>query len=173
MDVDKSTLFVKLLAEHERKLQHYIRVLIPNSAAADDVLQESKLAMWQHFDKFEEGSNFNAWSHRFVFNRVLAWRKKKGRENDRVIFTDSFYEMLDEKYHDETEHVELKIESLQGCIAKLESEQRTMMKLRYFEKLSIDEVASNLGKTVTATYRALSRTRVTLRECVNRNLASE
>ena len=129
--------------------------------------------MWQHFEKFEEGSNFNAWSHRFVFNRVLAWRKKKGRENDRVVFTDAFYEMLDDKYQNEAERVELKIESLQSCIAKLETEQKSMMKLRYFEKESIETIASQIGKTVTATYRSISRIRVALRECVKRSLAAE
>ena len=173
MNPEQSTLFVKLLAEHERKLQHYVRVLIPNSDAADDVLQESKLAMWQHFEKFDAGSNFNAWAHRFVFNRVLAWRKKKGRDNDRVIFTDEFYEMLDEKYTAQAERIELKIETLKGCISKLEYEQRSMLKLRYFDRREIEQVASAAGKTVTAAYRALSRIRVALRECVSRNLTSE
>ena len=173
MDNDKSTLFVKLLAEHEKRLQHYVRILVPNSAAADDVLQESKMAMWQHFEKFEEGTNFNAWAHRFVFNRVLAFRKRKGRENDVHIFTDAFYEMLDDKYSQEAERVELKIESLQTCIDKLESSQKVMLKMRYFEKAEIEDVAAKIGKTVTAAYRSLSRVRVALRECVNRNLVQE
>lgn len=170
MDDEKSILFVKLLAEHERRLQHYVRILVPNSAAADDILQESKIAMWQHFQKFEEGTNFNAWAHRFVFNRVLAYRKRKGRDNDLHIFTDAFYEMLDEKYSKEADRVELKIESLQTCINKLEKDQKTMLKMRYFEKAEIEEVANKIGKTVTAAYRSLSRVRVALRECVNRNL---
>lgn len=173
MDNDKSTLFVKLLAEHEKRLQHYVRILVPNSTAADDVLQESKMAMWQHFEKFEEGTNFNAWAHRFVFNRVLAFRKRKGRENDVHIFTDAFYEMLDDKYSQEAERVELKIESLQTCIDKLESSQKVMLKMRYFEKAEIEDVAAKIGKTVTAAYRSLSRVRVALRECVNRNLVQE
>ncbi|MCM8529813.1 MAG: sigma-70 family RNA polymerase sigma factor [Lentisphaeraceae bacterium] len=170
MDQDKSTLFVKLLAEHERRLQHYIRVLMPESSSADDILQESKMVMWQHFEKFEEGSNFNAWAHHFVFNRVLAYRKTKGRENNRFVFSDEFYEMLDDKYTKEADRVELKIETLHSCIAKLETEQRNMLKFRYFEKMDIDQVAEKISKTITATYRALSRIRFDLRSCVNKNI---
>ena len=170
MDQDKSTLFVKLLAEHERRLQHYIRVLMPESSSADDVLQESKMAMWQHFEKFEEGSNFNAWAHRFVFNRVLAYRKTKGRENSRFTFSDEFYEMLDEKYSKEADRIDLKINTLHSCISKLDSEQRNMLKLRYFERMNIDQVAKTITKTVTATYRSLSRIRFDLKQCVKRNI---
>ena len=169
MDSEKSTLFVKLLAEHERRLQHYARVLVPDSSIADDILQESKMAMWQHFEKFEEGTNFNAWSHRFVFNRVLAYRKRKGRDNDLHIFTDGFYEMLDEKYNRNTEQAEQKIECLNDCINKLDSEQRQILKMRYFDKSDIEEIAEKIGKTVTATYRTLSRIRFALKDCVNRN----
>ena len=169
MDSEKSTLFVKLLAEHERRLQHYARVLVPDSSIADDILQESKMAMWQHFEKFEEGTNFNAWAHRFVFNRVLAYRKRKGRDNDLHIFTDGFYEMLDEKYTRNTEQAEQKIECLNDCINKLDSEQRQILKMRYFDKSDIEEIAEKIGKTVTATYRTLSRIRFALRDCVNRN----
>lgn len=173
MDEDRNAVFVKLLAEHERRLQHYVRVLLPNPSAADDVLQESKIAMWQHFDKFEIGSNFNAWAHRFVFNRVLAYRKTKKRYNDHFILSDDFYEMISEQVESNEDEVESKIDHLKVCLEKLPAQQKSLMKLRYFEEASIESIAEKIGKKLDATYRSISRIRVTLRECVNQQWVTE
>lgn len=173
MEEDRNELFVKLLAEHERKLQHYVRILLNNQSAADDVLQESKIAMWQHFDNFEIGSNFNAWAHRFVFNRVLAYRKVKKRENDRFILSDDFYEMISDQVENKAEETEEKIACLHQCMKKLPQEQRTMLRMRYFEESSIEKIAEKINKSVDATYRSLSRIRVTLRECVHKTWTIE
>jgi RNA polymerase sigma-70 factor, ECF subfamily len=170
---DRSMLFVRLLAEHERRLQHYVRVLIPDTDGADDVLQESKLAMWQHFEKFSEGTNFNAWAHRFVFNRVLEHRRKKGRDNDLHLFSDEFYEMISDKFEKNSDKVETQIEQLKSCIQGLETEQRKILELRYFKKNAIEQIAEAVGKTATATYRALSRVRFSLRDCLLKNTITE
>ena len=129
--------------------------------------------MWQHFDNFELGSNFNAWAHRFVFNRVLAYRKTKKRENDRFILSDDFYEMISDHAENKAEETEEKMACLNQCMEKLPQEQRTMLRMRYFEEASIEKIAEKINKSVDATYRSLSRIRVSLRECVHKTWTVE
>jgi len=173
MEEDRNSIFVKLLAEHERRLQHYVRTLIPNANSADDVLQESKIAMWQHFDKFEIGTNFNAWAHRFVFNRVLAFRKTKKRDNDHFILSDDFYEMISEQFESNTDEVEEKIDFLKTCLENLPQDQKSIMKMRYYDESSVEDISEKIGKKMDATYRSISRIRVSLRECVSQKWAVE
>jgi RNA polymerase sigma-70 factor (ECF subfamily) len=42
------------------------------------------------------------------------------------------------------------------------------VQLRYYEDLEIEQVAERVRRTVGAVYRALSRVRMTLLECVER-----
>ena len=45
--------FVRLLAEHERQLSGYVHALIPLWQDAEDVLQNTKLRLWEQFDSFQ------------------------------------------------------------------------------------------------------------------------
>jgi RNA polymerase sigma-70 factor (ECF subfamily) len=48
-----------------------------------------------------------------------------------------------------------------------------MVTLRYFDDMEIEAVADRIKSTVAAVYRALSRVRYTLMECVNKQLKQE
>ena len=45
--------------------------------------------------------------------------------------------------------------------------------LRYFEDLEIEQVAERVKRTEAAVYRALSRVRMSLMECVQKQIAAE
>jgi len=62
---------------------------------------------------------------------------------------------------------------LRACLAKLPKEHRQMVTLRYFEEMEIEAVADRIKSTVAAVYRALSRVRYTLLECMNKQLRQE
>ena len=54
--------FVRLLAEHERRLTAYVHALIPLWQDAEDVLQNTKLRLWEQFDSFRPDGDFAAWA---------------------------------------------------------------------------------------------------------------
>lgn len=161
--------YVQLLAEHERYLSGYVYGMIPNSTDAEDVLQDIKMALWKEFDTFELGTNFGAWSRKLAFHRVMASRKKKAIEGKRLIFSDTCVEFLAEQAGEEPEQVHTMARKLSGCLAKLKVHQKELLALRYKEVFSIEEIALKTGKSVAASYRALSRTRGALRDCLKLN----
>ena len=163
---DKSELFITLLAEHERALTRYVLALIPYPIDAEDILQESKLVMWRHFAQYETGTNFKAWARQIIFNRILAFRKKKGKETERYVFSDKFYETVNEDLVENHDKREAEIKGLKKCIAGLQDVHQEMVSLRYSKSLSIEEVAEEIGRTVGATYRSLSRIRSSLKKCL-------
>jgi len=163
--------FVRLLAQNQRRLFVYVHTLVPNHADAEEVLQNTNLVLWREFGTFETGTNFAAWACRVALNQVLAWRKK--RQRDRLQFSDDFLAAIAKETQDANDALEEQSRVLSDCLAKLPSDQRELIRLRYTEEGAIEAVASRVRRTVEATYRALSRIRHTLHECVIRTLARE
>lgn len=163
------TPFVKLLAEHERYLGGYVYHLIPNAADAEDVLQDIKVALWKAFDQYELGTNFGAWSRKVAFHRVMAFRKKKAIEGKRLTFSDECFEYLSDHYSDDSHHIDEMAKRLAVCISKLKKPHQELVSLRYKESFSIEETSVRTGKTIAACYRALSRIRLALRQCLQQS----
>ena len=84
--------YVRLLAEQERRLAGYVHALVPRWQDAEDVLQETKLRLWEQFDSFQPGTNFAAWSFTIAGYMVRTHRKQRRRE--RVCFSDDVLEKL-------------------------------------------------------------------------------
>jgi RNA polymerase sigma-70 factor, ECF subfamily len=163
--------FVRLLGQYQRRLFLYVLSLVPRWNDAEEVMQETHLVLWREFERFEIGSNFLAWASRVAFHQVLAWRKR--RQRDRLQLSDAVLELVVEEATRDADALEERAAALTGCIEKLPDQQRDLLRLRYTNELSIEEVARRAGRTVEAAYRALSRIRQTLHECVSRSLLQE
>jgi RNA polymerase sigma-70 factor (ECF subfamily) len=163
--------YVRLLSQNQRRVTLYVLSLVPRWNDAEEIIQETNLVLWREFDRFELGTNFAAWACKVAFHQVLAWQKRRGR--DRLRFTPEFLEAVAGDAAAAADHLDQRGRLLEGCIRKLPDGQRELLRLRYVENCSIDEVASRLDRTATAVYRALSRIRQTLYQCVTRSLAKE
>ena len=163
---DRGEYFVKLLAQHERQLASYVSTFVYSGSDADDILQETKLALWRSFDQFQEGTNFGAWARKAAFNRILNFRRRKARESDRLIFSEACLERLAGTFEQETDAREERMDTLSDCVTKLSADHRKLLAGRYLDAISIEELAKKSKRSVQATYRVLSRIRLKLRDCV-------
>lgn len=158
--------FVELLARHDVRLTSYVMSMVPSASDAQDILQDTKLALWQSFNNYESGTNFGAWARRAALHRILDFRKRKSRENKHIWFSDRCYELLAEEFESEPDLRDESILRLRECIAKLTQRNRQLLVIRYFQDSSIDDAAARVGRSVEATYRRLSRIRLALRNCL-------
>jgi len=163
--------FVRLLAANQRRVYVYVMSLVPNATEADEVLQETNLVLWREFAKFEPGSNFAAWACKVAMFQVLAWRKR--RKRDRLDFSPEFLEAVASESADNAEALEERGRLLAQCVAKLPAHQQEMLDRRYRRGESVEAIAAAADRTAEAVYRALSRVRASLHECVTRSLAQE
>jgi RNA polymerase sigma-70 factor (ECF subfamily) len=166
----KAEEFVVLLARHERLLGAYVMTMVPLPADADDILQEAKVVMWHAFAHFELGTNFAAWARKVCFHQVLAFRKRRHR--DRLVFSDDFIQAVADEMDQAGDALVQRERALHGCLAKLSTEHRRVLELRYHENLDIEDMAMRLGRTSTALYRLLSRIRQSLHGCITQSLAA-
>jgi RNA polymerase sigma-70 factor (ECF subfamily) len=170
-DADRTTEFLTLLTQHDRALGVYVYALVSSGADADDILQQTKMVMWKSFDQFEPGTNFLAWARKVAFHQILGYRRQKKKEHlplDEDVLEAVHHEVS--RLAGEDDH---RREALQSCLHKLPTEHRQLVLLRYYEDLEVEEVAKRIASTAGAVYRALSRVRFALLECVEKQIAKE
>jgi RNA polymerase sigma-70 factor (ECF subfamily) len=170
-DPDRTEEFVQLLTEHQRRLYVYIFSLLGNGADADEVLQETNLALWRKSSVFERGSSFSAWACRVAFYEVLALRKRRGRE--RLSFDPQLLETLATESALRADNFDAQRRALARCMSKLSDKDRDLLVRRYELGNSAAAVAEQVGRTAQATYQALHRIRMSLSLCIRRTLAAE
>lgn len=168
---DRSEEFLMLLGTHERQLALYVYGLVPDNNDAEDILQESRMVMWRSFSQFKTGTNFIAWARKVAFHQVLTYRRKKKRSH--LQLSDEMLELMATEIEKLSPDIDHRRDRLESCLRKLPSAHRSLVLLRYYEEKSIEDMAEQLDKTETAVYRALSRIRHTLMQCVSNQPQSQ
>jgi len=170
MEADRTTEFLSLLTQHDRALGLYVYSLVSSNADADDILQQSKMVMWRSFDKFELGTNFLAWARKVAFHQILAYRRERKKEH--LPLDEDVLEAISHEVEKLAGQGDDRRDALQTCLHKLPNEQRQLIMLRYYEDLEVDQIATRIESTAGAVYRALSRVRLMLLECVQKKTAT-
>lgn len=50
--------FLDLLGQHERRLQSFVVALVPHLADADEIVQQTRLRLWEQFDQYDRARDF-------------------------------------------------------------------------------------------------------------------
>jgi RNA polymerase sigma-70 factor (ECF subfamily) len=163
--------FIQDLTASQTSLYGYILSLMPDRAAAQDVLQEVNLTAWQKRADFTDGTSFFAWASKIAYFHVLSHRRKMGR--DRLVFGDEVLDYLAERQVERAEEVDRRRAALKGCLDKLPATQRRLVEDRYASGGSVQRMAEDAGKSVGAISQTLYRIREALMKCVEQTLATE
>lgn len=165
--------FIRLFTAHHVRLQTLALSMIPHYADAEEVLQQANLVLWKKFGDFDQsggGGSFFAWASRILTLEAKNYYRRKSRE--KVHFGDGFLELVAARVSEMSEELAERERLLAGCVAKLRPEHQQLVRLRYGQGASIDVAARTTGRTAEAIYKALSRIRKMLIECVDRKLAA-
>jgi RNA polymerase sigma-70 factor (ECF subfamily) len=161
---------MQLYSGKERCIYKYIYTLVHDEAAAEDILQETTLAMWAKFNEFELGTNFVAWALRIAHYRV---RKHWASQSKGMIFNSQLVEDLAQRAQDSIHQDTRNKTALRRCLKKLSERDLNLIELRYQEGASVKKVAQHVNRGVKGVYKSLNRIRWQLLECIQRSLAME
>jgi RNA polymerase sigma-70 factor (ECF subfamily) len=156
--------FQSLLQSVELELYQYILCLVPNWANADDVLQETQLRLWKDFDHYQTGTSFRSWAFSVARYQVLTFRRQQQRS--RIVFSQELIDTMDIMLQ-QAERNDSSITELRRCIDQLPPNSRELLRLCYGNQESVTVVAARSSRSLTAVYKALSRIRRALRECIS------
>jgi RNA polymerase sigma-70 factor, ECF subfamily len=169
--VTDSDKFVQLLTDCQSRLYAYILSILPDSAAARDVLSETNIKLWRKWQEFETGRDFATWAFRFAYFEVLAFQKR--RRTDRHVFDGDLLAELADDAIAVSRDVNERLLALGYCIEKLPARDRSLVSLRYQSQMPVQEIAQKRSKSPNAISHALFRIRSLLAECIERTLNLE
>jgi len=165
-----STEFVTQITRCQRQLHAFILSMVWNTADADDVLQETNLALWEKAAEFDTDRPFLRWAMRFAQFQALAWLKRHRRQQQRLVFDDDLARLLADEAAREEVVFEDRRQALAVCLQKLTSEQRDLVARRYEPTGSVNAMAEAAGTTPKAVSDRLRRIRHALLQCIQRTL---
>ena len=161
--------FVRLLAENERKLAAYVHILVPVWQDAEDVLQTTKLRLWEQFDRFELGTDFAAWAFTVANYLVQAHRKRSQRQ--RLCFSGDVLERIAQFIPEASSSVwDDRVQALLECVKRLGDSSRRLLRLSCVERRKTKDIALELGQTPSAAYVRLFRIRRSLFDCIQKRM---
>jgi RNA polymerase sigma-70 factor, ECF subfamily len=163
--------FLKLFLENERHLYAFIVCILPSLADADDILQETSLILWKKIHEFQMGTDFLAWACRIAQFRVLQFYEKQGRS--RVRFDAQALEAVAAEAIDQGPLQEARHQALARCLESLKQRDRDLLQRRYSDGSSPRQIAVQVGRSIDAVYKALSRIHDSLMQCIQQKLAKE
>ena len=163
--------FVRLLAAHEHCLSRFVVALVPNWSDAEDIIQQTKLRLWEQYDNYDPNKSFGVWACVIARYEVLAYRTRSARS--RVQFSQQFIERVSDELTAHEAKPDVRLSLLEGCVRKLSEWQRDLLWRCCLGDDSTAAAASQLGRTVESTRKALLRIRVKLYQCVELSRSAE
>ena len=162
------TAFEILVREHAPMLLTYLRSLLRDHAAVDDVFQESLVTAWRTLDRFDHDRPFAPWLRGIARNLVMAHHRKNRRlpatcEEAVLAHLDR---RLDEVGRRSGDTWDEKLEALDDCLDRLPDETRTLLDWHYRLELNTERIAARLESNRETVKKRLQRARGRLLDCL-------
>ena len=145
--------------------------LVPNVADAEDIVQQTALALWEKFDAYDPNQPFTPWACRFALNKTRQWIER--RQRWQALLENGLAEELERRREEMKPELESRLSHLEQCVKKLPPDQRELMVGYYHRRDAIDELAQKTGRTAAATYKTLQRVRQALQSCIEQASKTE
>jgi RNA polymerase sigma-70 factor (ECF subfamily) len=156
--------FLSLFLRSEREIFRYVAALVPNVADAEDIVQQTAIALWEKFDAYDANQPFTPWACRFALNKTKQWIER--RQRWQALLENGLAEELAQRREELRPELEIKLKHLEGCLNKLPDEQRSIVEGYYYRRDGIEKLAEKSGRNVAGTYKTLQRIRQSLQVCI-------
>ena len=155
--MSRKSSFEKFIMENMDSCYRFAYSYAKNKEDAEDILNDSMLKAWKAVGELREEKYMKTWFYKIISNTAITYLRKKGTF---IAVEDDVLERLDvreDKYDDSSFH---------DMIKTLPERYKEVIVLRYFEDMSISEVATvldlNENTVKTRIHRALKILKIDL-----------
>lgn len=160
--------FLKLFLTCNNQLFSFIIMLVPNYSDAEDLLQETASLMWAKFDTYQPGSNFWAWARQIARYKIANYYRAKKKE---FRFEDSLLDELGSAHEKVASQLNERKAALTGCLKKLNDEDFNLIRMKYFQNISIADIARETNRSIHTLYKRISFVYFVLQDCIQKTLS--
>ena len=161
---DESAISV-LIERHRKRVFDYIYMMVKNREIADDIFQDTfiKVVRFLGEGRYTESGRFLSWVLRIAHNQVIDYFRQNKQQNQ-ITDGDAGYDILNNrKFSEGTLEDRLVSDQIANDVRKLieflPTEQRDVVKMRYYQNLSFKEIAEQTDVSINT---ALGRMRYAL-----------
>jgi len=166
--------FAQLMERYRKPVYHMILKMVRNVDDAEDLTIEAFAKAFKNLHRFKKDYTFSTWLFRIATNNCIDFIRKKRLQ---TMSLDSSYkddagepvsiDVEDKNLNPQEEAIKSqKIELIQMFVTKLPAKYQRLVRLRYFEELSYDEIASELEAPLGTVKAQLHRARELLYDLV-------
>lgn len=158
--------FLSLFLSSEMEIFRYVMALVPSVLEAEEIVQQTALALWEKFDDYDPTRPFTPWACRFALNKTHQWMER--RQRWQALLAEGLAEELALRREELRPEWERRFAYLEGCMAKLPESERAVLEGYYYRRTAVEALAGALGQSAEVTYKMLQRIRRVLKNCIER-----
>jgi len=166
--------FAMLMDRYKRPVYHMILKMVRNVDDAEDLTIEAFAKAFKNLHRFKKDYTFSTWLFRIATNNAIDFIRKKKLQTYSLntSFTDDSGDAVtidveDRNLTPDEEAIkQQKIELVQMFVTKLPTKYQRLVRLRYFDELSYDEIAKTLEAPLGTIKAQLHRARELMYELV-------
>lgn len=143
-------------------------VVVRDAHAAEDIFQNVALKAMTREVSFETDSALRSWAFITARREGIDWLRRHRREAG---LDADVLDLLEREWQAAPGAADgARIDALRDCLESAPEASRHLLKLRYFDGYSCEEVARQMGVGLDAVYKRVSRLHRSLKECVEGKL---
>ena len=166
--------YAELMSRYKKPVYHMILKMIRNVDDAEDLTMEAFAKAFKNLHKFNPDYTFSTWLFRIATNNCIDFirRKKLATTSISSSYKDDNGEHTEMEIKDDNltpfeETIKLqKIEIIQAIVSMLPNKYQTLVRLRYFEEYSYEEIATAISAPLGTVKAQLHRARQLLLDLV-------
>lgn len=143
-----------------------------DTEAVEEVFSRTVLAAWKGWHTFEHRSEFFTWICKIGLNKMADYYREQINERSKIIAPglEILGSFKDNQLSPEEKLIlrELRL-SVKECLKLLPEEKRRLLYLRFWQELTLKEIAKILGVSERAAEGKIYRARLTFKEAVITN----
>ena len=149
---------------HFDKIYRFVAIRISDRAVAEDLVSEIFLKALRAFGSYDETRSKSSWIYTIARNHLANHYRSAGR-----VVTDENIEELPVFGEDFVERaaVAAEVRTMHAALATMPPEKQSLIRMKYLEELSYEEMSQRLAKekgTIkVATFRAMQELRAALK----------
>ncbi len=168
----------KLIERHSRRVRDYIRMMVKDADMAEDIFQETFIKAVRVIDegRYTDNGRFLSWVLRIAHNQVIDYFRAQ-KQNRQVSESNAGYNILGTlrfaENSIEDRMVSSQIEAdIRALVELLPQEQRDVVRMRYYDRLSFKEIAEQTGVSINTALGRMRYALINMRKMISeKNLA--
>ncbi len=164
MKLGDSAAFEHIYQQHVQSLFRYGFSILPNEVVVMDLIHDLFSNIWRTRSRLSDTNSIKFYLFRSLKNRIIRHAKVAGRlpVSDQDLHADLVF--LHAENAEDSETMLLLHHKLESHLAELSPRQQEIVRLRFYEDLSHQEIAELLGMNVQSAKNLLHRAILALRQ---------